>query len=123
MTAATFMNSRRLVRRSTFASGLDGPTGLAFNGAGDLFVADRVGDNITEITPGGAKSTFASGWIILRWPSKAKPCLCLNPRLWDCWPLAFPRCLPVPAAQGEIEASNKLVSLNAKPTQAASPNP
>src|SRR5208282_3755799 len=47
--------------KSTFASGLDGPSGLAFNSAGDLFEADRSSGNIYEFTPGGVQSTFASG--------------------------------------------------------------
>jgi hypothetical protein len=47
--------------QSTFASGLNGPTGLAFNSAGNLFVADGSG-NIYEFTPGGVRSTFASGY-------------------------------------------------------------
>jgi hypothetical protein len=51
--------------RSTVASGLNYPQGLAFNSAGDLFEADEDnqigGGNIYEFTPGGAKSTFASG--------------------------------------------------------------
>ncbi|MGA9778081.1 MAG: SMP-30/gluconolactonase/LRE family protein [Verrucomicrobiia bacterium] len=52
--------------QSTFASGLSFPTGLAFDRAGDLFVACLGGTgvdagNITEITPAGAQSTFASG--------------------------------------------------------------
>ena len=46
--------------RSTFASGLSEPYGLAFNSAGDLFVATW-GGTIYEFTPGGAQSTFASG--------------------------------------------------------------
>ena len=47
--------------QSRFASGLSSPDGLAFNSAGDLFVANQEGDTITEITPGGVRSTFASG--------------------------------------------------------------
>ena len=47
--------------RSTFASGLNEPEGLAFNSAGDLFEADLLGGNIYEFTPGGVRSTFASG--------------------------------------------------------------
>jgi hypothetical protein len=37
------------------------PGGLGFNSAGDLFAAARYGDAITEFTPEGAQSTFASG--------------------------------------------------------------
>jgi hypothetical protein len=52
---------------STFAFGLNGPRGLAFNSAGDLFVGatNTVGvtnsGNIYEFTPNGGSSTFASG--------------------------------------------------------------
>jgi hypothetical protein len=44
-----------------FASGLDGPEGVAFDSAGNLFVATE--GNINKITPGGARSTFASGLV------------------------------------------------------------
>jgi sugar lactone lactonase YvrE len=37
------------------------PYGLAFNSAGDLFVADSISGNIYEFTPTGTRSTFASG--------------------------------------------------------------
>ena len=48
--------------QSTYASGLSDPQGLAFNSAGNLFVASFGNPgNIIEITPGGARSTFASG--------------------------------------------------------------
>ncbi len=47
--------------KSTFASGLGGPEGLAFDSAGDLFEADYSSGNIYEFTPGGVQSTFASG--------------------------------------------------------------
>jgi DNA-binding beta-propeller fold protein YncE len=48
--------------RSTSASELNSPAGLAFNSAGDLFEADRGSGNIYEFTPDGARSTFASGF-------------------------------------------------------------
>ncbi len=47
--------------RSTFASGLLGPLGLAFDHSGNLFVADFTANNIYEFTPSGTRSTFASG--------------------------------------------------------------
>jgi sugar lactone lactonase YvrE len=51
--------------QSVFASGMNYPFGMAFNSAGDLFVANSANDSgagsIVEITPGGAQSTFASG--------------------------------------------------------------
>ena len=47
--------------RSTFATGLFQPIGLAFNSAGDLFEADVGSGNIFEFTPGGVRSTFATG--------------------------------------------------------------
>lgn len=42
------------------ASGLSNPEGLAFNSAGDLFVACLSG-SVIRITPSGSQSTFASG--------------------------------------------------------------
>ena len=50
--------------RTTFASGLDDPTALAFDSAGNLFVANvsfNLSGTIYKFTPGGARSTFASG--------------------------------------------------------------
>src|SRR3989442_1188369 len=47
--------------QSSFASGLNGPIGLAFDSAGNLFEADVDTGNIYKFTPGGAQSTFASG--------------------------------------------------------------
>jgi glucose/arabinose dehydrogenase len=47
--------------QSIFASGLDGPTGLAFDSAGNLFEADFWSNNIYKFTSGGTRSTFASG--------------------------------------------------------------
>jgi len=52
--------------KSTFATGLNYPDGLAFNSAGDLFVAngtlspDTNALTITKITPDGTKSIFAT---------------------------------------------------------------
>src|SRR5579864_2060193 len=52
---------------TTLGTGFSFPTDLALNNSGDLFVAssaNNVGGNqgyITEIAPGGAQSTFASG--------------------------------------------------------------
>lgn len=46
----------------TFAnSGLNGPDGMAFDGHGNLFVANWSGNFITELTPNGASSMFATG--------------------------------------------------------------
>lgn len=48
---------------TTFASGMDSPFGLAFDGAGNLFVGDNLGGAIYKITPDGTRSTFATGVI------------------------------------------------------------
>ena len=53
--------------QSTFASGLHVPYGLAFDSAGNLFVADVGSGNIYEFTPGGVRSTFASGLYYALW--------------------------------------------------------
>src|SRR5262245_14641048 len=47
--------------RSTFASGLSGPYGLAFDSTGNLFVADS--GSIIRYTPDGVRSTFATGLV------------------------------------------------------------
>ena len=44
-----------IVGQETFATGLTTPFGLAFNGAGDLFVGSETTGTITEITPGGTQ--------------------------------------------------------------------
>ena len=44
-----------------FATGFSGPTGLALDGAGNLFVADGPAGTVSEVTPAGAVSTIASG--------------------------------------------------------------
>src|SRR4029453_1236673 len=47
--------------RSTVASGLNDPVGLAFDHAGNLFVADAASRAIYKLTPAGVRTTFASG--------------------------------------------------------------
>jgi hypothetical protein len=46
--------------RTTFASGLSGPFGLAFDRNGNLFIANKDTNLILRYTPGGTQSTFAS---------------------------------------------------------------
>jgi len=45
----------------TVATGLNSPYGLAFDGAGNLFVGDTNTNAIYKFTPSGTKSTFATG--------------------------------------------------------------
>src|SRR5437588_777634 len=47
--------------KGTFASGLNGPFGLAFDSSGNLFEADLGSNTIFKFTPAVIKSTFASG--------------------------------------------------------------
>jgi sugar lactone lactonase YvrE len=47
--------------RSTFASGLSAPSGLALDGYGNLYEADESSGTVYKFTPSGARSVFASG--------------------------------------------------------------
>jgi sugar lactone lactonase YvrE len=47
--------------KTTFASGLSGPVGLAFDAAGNLFEADENSGTIFKFAPAGTKTTFATG--------------------------------------------------------------
>ena len=47
---------------STFASGFDGPDGLIFDAAGNLYVSNYNGTTVSKVTAGGATSIFASGF-------------------------------------------------------------
>ncbi len=46
--------------KSTFASGLDQPAGLAFDRTGNLFVVESATGSILKFAPDGTRSTFAS---------------------------------------------------------------
>jgi len=46
---------------STYAAGLNGPYGLAFDSSGNLFEADYNSGTIFKFAPDGTQSTFASG--------------------------------------------------------------
>lgn len=50
--------------QKTFASGLNSPQGLAFDGSGNLYVAELTTSTILKFTPNGVRSTFASGTAI-----------------------------------------------------------
>ena len=57
---------------STFvSSGLDQPDGLAFDAAGNLYVANDSNNTISKVTPAGAVSTFVSSGLDdpEAWPS------------------------------------------------------
>ena len=47
--------------QTTFATGLNGVWGLAFDTSGNLFEGDSLSGHIYKFTPGGSRSTFASG--------------------------------------------------------------
>src|SRR5438094_893188 len=47
--------------KSPFASGLNRPFGLAFDGSGNLFEADNGSGTIFKFAPDGTKTSFASG--------------------------------------------------------------
>src|SRR5207244_1259796 len=47
--------------KSTFATGLSGPSALAFDASGNLFEADHGSNKIFKFTPAGVKTTFATG--------------------------------------------------------------
>ncbi len=47
---------------STFATGFDAPSALAFDSAGNLYVSNTVKNTVSRVTPGGSVSTFASGF-------------------------------------------------------------
>ena len=47
--------------RTVFASGLSGPEGMAFDGAGNLLVTETGTGTIYKYTPDGSRTTFASG--------------------------------------------------------------
>ncbi len=44
-----------------FASGFEGPWGMAFDGQGDLFVVELFQDRVSRVTPDGTASIFATG--------------------------------------------------------------
>jgi hypothetical protein len=57
-TVVTF--SKNFEYLGTFASGLNQPWGLAFDGAGNLFVSNYGDHRIYKFTPGGVRTTFAT---------------------------------------------------------------
>jgi sugar lactone lactonase YvrE len=44
------------------SAALNGPSGLAFDTSGNLFVADQYGDTIRKITPAGMVTTLSGSW-------------------------------------------------------------
>ena len=61
-------------RGQQFASGFNVPAGLAFDAAGNLYVADKVDNTVSEVTPaGGWSAPFASGFKAPpAWPSTGR---------------------------------------------------
>ncbi len=57
----TSLKSQPTEHRVPSRSAFSDPIGLAFDGKGDLFVANRHGNSVIEMDTNGAKSTFASG--------------------------------------------------------------
>ena len=47
---------------STFATGFSLPEGLAFDSSDNLYVGNSGNGTVSKVTPGGAVSTFASGF-------------------------------------------------------------
>src|SRR5690242_17407429 len=46
------------------SDGLNWPTGLAFDGLGNLFVANSLGNTVEKITPAGVGSVFCSSSLL-----------------------------------------------------------
>lgn len=47
---------------STFATGFNGPSALAFDAAGNLYVANAGNNTVSKVTPGGGVTQFANGF-------------------------------------------------------------
>ena len=59
---AVTISGNPTVTSSTFASGFSGPTGEAFDAAGNLYVGNATNNMVSKVTPAGVVSTFASGF-------------------------------------------------------------